>query len=659
MSALDTLCINTIRCLTADMVQRANSGHPGMPMGMAPVAHVLFSKHLNFSPNTKWANRDRWVLSNGHGCCLQYIMLHFLGILTMDDLKSYRVLHSRTPGHPEVHLTPGVEVTTGPLGQGFANAVGMAIAQEHLKTRFNRQGFPIVDHKIYVFCGDGCLMEGITSEAGSLAGHLGLANLIVIYDDNNVSIDGHADITFTENVGMRFQAYGWNVQTVEKGDSDLEGISKAIEKAKQSSDKPNLIILKTTIGYGSKKEGTPSVHGSPLGEEEVKYVKRKFGFNENEYFYVPQEVYEFYQKLAEAGKEREHQWKLMFNKYREKYPDLAKIWEEEEAGKLPENWESALPTFPHEGEEIATRKLSGQVLNALADKIPTIIGGAADLATSTNAMIKNSPYFQKGKREGRNIAFGAREHAMCAIANGMAAYGHTIPFASTFLIFTTYCFAAIRLSALSHFQVLYIMTHDSIGLGEDGPTHQPIEVIPMLRATPNLLVFRPADGNEVSGSYRCALKHSKTPSVICLTRQNVPPLPGSSIEQVEKGAYVLIDCKGKPDVILAATGSEVWLCVEALRYLKKRVRIVSMPSHELFDQQSEEYKKQVFPENVPVLSVEAASPLGWEKYSDEHLGMNTFGMSGPYKKVFEYFGFTAENVAKKAEDLMIKWERNH
>jgi transketolase len=653
-NSVDNLCVNTIRVVAADMVQVAKSGHPGMPMGMAPVTQVLFSKHLDITAkNPQWLNRDRWILSNGHGCTLQYIMLYLTGFLTLDDLKNFRQLGSRTPGHPENFLTPGVEVTTGPLGQGFANGIGMAIAQEYAKTKFNTKDFNMIDHYIYVFLGDGCLMEGVTSEAASLAGHLGLGSLIYIYDDNNITIDGKTNIAFTEDVSMRFKSYGWHVQTVEKGDTDLEAIDNAINEAKKIKDKPHLIVLKTTIGYGSKLEGTPKVHGAPLGEEEIQNVKKKFGFGP-EKFAFPEEVIQEYKKISERSANKYKEWTELFEKYKNAHPDKAKELEDFISGKLPEKWEDELPKYSSNDKPIATRKLSGTVINKLAPVLPFFIGGSADLAESNMTNIKDGKDFQKGQYDGKNIRFGVREHAMAAIGNGMAAYAKGyIPFVATFLNFLGYCWGAARLSALSHFRVIYIMTHDSIGLGEDGPTHQPIEIIPLVRSTPNFYLMRPCDGNEVSGCYRIAIKSDQTPSCLCLTRQDLPHLDGTDIMKVEKGGYVLQDCEGKPDLIFVATGSEVSICVETAKLLKDmKVRVVSMPIVELFDKQDDEYRKSVLLEGVPVISVEASSTFGWAKYSHYQIGMKTFGISAPYKQVYDHFGITPEKIAEKAKELV-------
>jgi len=665
-SDLNNFIINTIRCLAADMVQQAKSGHPGMPMGMAPIAHVLWSNFLNFSPeNPRWFNRDRFVLSNGHGCALLYIMLHLTGQnMSMADLKQFRQLGSKTPGHPENTHTVGVEVTSGPLGQGISNAVGMAIALEHCKARFNTKDFPeLIDNTIYVFCGDGCLSEGISSEASSLAGHLGLGSLIVIYDDNKVTIDGPTQLSFTENVGLRYESYGWYVQKVENGDSDLKSIEVAIAKAKAHRTQPNLIMLRTTIGYGSKKQGLSAVHGSALGEDDVANLKMKFGLDASLKFDVSQKVYDFYEVVKKQNLVKEKQWNSMFEQYAKAHSELA-----EELEALRSNpphhikdIEHLLPIFSTNDKPLATRKMSQMTLNKLAPTLTHMIGGSADLAASTFTDLQCSHEFQKGNYDGRILRFGVREHAMAAVANGIRAYGNFIPFVGTFLNFAGYALGAMRLSALSKFQVIYIMTHDSIGLGEDGPTHQPIETLASLRSIPNMFVFRPCDGNEVNGSYLEALHLENSPSVLALSRQEVPArLDGSSAKGVSFGAYTLQNLYNRDsedknlDLILIGTGSEVNLCVQAAKLLSKNnIRIVSMPCWELYERQSLEYKQSVFPDGIPIMSVEPLSRLGWERYSHYHFGISqSFGKSGPFESVYEYFGFTPKGVAEKAEKLI-------
>jgi transketolase len=654
MNQNDTLCINTIRVLAADTVQKSNSGHPGMPMGMAPIAHLLFSKFLSFSPkNPHWDNRDRWILSNGHGSALQYVMLHLTGYnMTMDDLKAFRQLDSKTPGHPENGHTDGVEVTTGPLGQGLCNGVGMAIALEHSKSRFNTKDITLLDHHIFVFCGDGCLMEGITSEASSLAGHLELGALIVFYDDNKISIDGDTNITFTEDVVKRYEAYGWFVQTVVNGNEDLESMEKCVLNAKNQK-KPSLIALKTIIGYGSKNQGKHGVHGTPLGEEDLANVKKKFGFDPTVKFHVDDKVYTHYNEVVKKNVEKEHQWNDLFAKYEKTYPELAKEYSDLKNGKIVDD-PKLLPIFD---KKMATRKLSNLTLNKLASLNRNLIGGSADLAASNLTDIVGDHEFQPGHYDGRNIRFGVREHGMAAIANGIRAHSNYIPFVATFLNFVGYMMGAVRLSALSKLQVIYIMTHDSIGLGEDGPTHQPIETLCQVRSMPNMLVFRPCDGNEVNGCYLMAMRSTHSPSLLSLTRQEVPQLEGSSIEKTFLGGYVLQDSKEKPKVILVSTGSEVSICVEAVKLLGVDARVVSMPSMELFEKQPLEYRQSVLLQDVPVLSVEAASTFGWSKYSHSQLGMTTFGKSAPFEKLYEFFGFTPKNIAERAKKLMNYYEK--
>lgn len=640
----------------------AGSGHPGAPMGLAPLAHVLFSKIMKFNPkNPNWLNRDRFVLSNGHACALLYIMLHFTGYnLTMDDLKAFRQLNSKTPGHPENHLTEGVEVTTGPLGQGLTNAVGMAIAQKYMQSRFDfqtgDQKEELLDHYVYVIAGDGCLMEGITSEASSLAGHLNLGNLILFYDDNSITIDGKTDIAFTEDVLKRYESYGWHTQIIEDGNSDLEGMEKAIHNAQQERDRPSLIAVRTTIGFGSQLEGSSKVHGAPLSEDDINSFKQRFGLPADK-FHVPQEVYDVYHQAAKRGADAEEKWVERFQQWRTAHPEQAKTVDRLLEGRLPDGWEQALPRFTSKDSGDATRKISGMVLNQLAPLMPEMFGGSADLAESNLTNIKGEKDFQKGHFDGKNIRFGVREHAMAAIGNGIAAYrkGALIPYVATFLNFMGYMFGAARLSALSHFRVIYIMTHDSIGLGEDGPTHQPVEVLAMLRATPNFFVFRPADGNEVSGAYMAAIKHVDGPTTICLSRQTLPQLENSSVEKTaEHGAYTVYGEEHvKPDLVFISTGSEVSICVDAAMQLTgKKIRVVSAPCMEIFAKQSIEYKKEVLPDGVPVVSVEAGATFGWDRYSHVQLGLETFGASGPYQDVYKFFGLTPETVAKKAEAVI-------
>lgn len=603
--------------------------------------------------------RDRFVLSNGHACALQYVMLHLLGYdITMEDLEQFRQLDSKLPGHPESHHTPGIEVSTGPLGQGVANGVGLAIAEANMAATFNKQDIKLVDNFTYVFLGDGCMMEGIASEACSMAGHLGLGKLIFLYDDNHISIDGGTDLAFTEDVNKRFEAYGFDCHFIADGDHDLEGMARAIEKARQVTDRPSMIRIRTTIGFSSKNQGTEKVHGSALGADDVKNVKKALGLESQDPFTVSPEVYEFYKKFAVHGLNLSKEWNATLQKYCTSYPELGDEFIRRLSKKFPDDLWSLLPRYEAGSSEIATRKLSENLLNAIADHLPELIGGSADLTASNLTKWKTSVDFQRpgklGDYSGRYLRFGVREHAMFGICNGISAFAGLIPFASTFLNFISYGLGSVRLSCLSRQQVIYIMTHDSIGLGEDGPTHQPIETLAGLRALPNILVIRPADGNEVSGAYWQALNNRSRPSVICLSRQNLPQLKGSSLEGVEKGAYVLEEKRtssNKVDIILISTGSEVSICVEAAKKLLENnisTRLVSIPCWELFDEQSLEYRKSVLPSGIPVISVEALSTLGWQKYAHVNIGMTTFGASGPYKDVYRKFGFTPEAIVEKS-----------
>ncbi|EON69734.1 transketolase [Coniosporium apollinis CBS 100218] len=654
----DELCINTIRLLAVDATFKANSGHPGAPMGMAPISHVLWNKFMTFNPkNPEWVNRDRFVLSNGHGCMLQYALLHLFGFeLSMEDIKNFRQVDSITPGHPESHDTPGIEVTTGPLGQGFANAVGLAVAQAHTAAIFNKPDFDLINNYTYCYFGDGCAMEGIASEAASAAGHLQLGNLICIYDDNHISIDGDTAVSFTEDVSKRFEAYGWHVQHVEKGDTDLEAMEEAIKKAREVKDKPSMIKLTTTIGFGSKLQGTGGVHGNPLKADDVKSVKEKFGFDPEQTFVVPQEVYDAYHKHAAEGAAAEEEWNKLFEKYGEKHPELHKDLKRRLTRDLPEGWQTKLPTYKPTDPAIASRKLSESVLEAIHEAVPELISGSADLTGSNNTRWKKAVDFQPpslglGDYSGRYMRYGVREHGMAGMMNGMATYGTVIPAGGTFLNFVSYAAGAVRLSSLAHQRVIYIATHDSIGLGEDGPTHQPIETLAHFRALPNMMVWRPADGNETSAAYYMALTSKQTPSIIALTRQNLPQLEGSTLQDAIKGGYVALEDK-EAAVTLVSTGSEVSICLEAVKYLKDnndiKARVVSMPCVEVFDAQDKEYRLSVIPDGIPAMSVEVMSTLGWEKYTHEQFGLNRFGASGPYKEVYKKFEFTPEGIAKRA-----------
>ncbi|CAI6340954.1 unnamed protein product [Periconia digitata] len=653
----DELAINTIRTLAVDATFAANSGHPGAPMGMAPVAHVLFNKFMTFNPkNPEWVNRDRFVLSNGHGCMLQYALLHLFGYaLSIDDLKNFRQVDSITPGHPESHDTPGIEVTTGPLGQGFANAVGLAIAQAHTAAVFNKPGYELINNHTYMFFGDGCAMEGIASEAASTAGHLQLGNLIAIYDDNKISIDGDTKCAFTEDVTKRFESYGWHTLHVEKGDDDLQAIEEAIAKAKEVKDKPTMIKLTTTIGFGSKLQGTGGVHGNPLKADDIKQVKEKFGFDPEKTFVVPQEVTDMYHKHAADGAAAEQEWNKLFEKYGQEHKDLHADLSRRLRGDLPEGWQNKLPTYKPTDSAIASRKLSESVLEAIYEAVPELLSGSADLTGSNNTRWKKAVDFQPpntgiGEWSGRYLRYGVREHAMAAIMNGLSAYGTIIPAGGTFLNFVSYAAGAVRLSSLSRQRVIYVATHDSIGLGEDGPTHQPIETLAHFRALPNMMVWRPADGNETSAAYYMALTSKHTPSILALTRQNLPQLEGSTLEKGIKGGYVALEAENA-DVTLVSTGSEVSLCLEAVKTLKeqgKTARVVSLPCVEVFDAQDKDYRLSVIPDGIPTMSVEVMSTLGWEKYSHEQFGLNRFGASGPYKDVYKKFEFTPEGITKRA-----------
>ena len=664
--SLEQLCINSIRFLAIDAVEKAKSGHPGLPMGAAPMAFVLWDRFMRFNPkNPKWFNRDRFVLSAGHGCMLQYALLHLTGYdsVTVEDIKQFRQWESKTPGHPENFVTAGVEVTTGPLGQGISNAVGLAMAEAHLAAKFNKPGYNLIDHYTYVILGDGCQMEGVSGEACSLAGHLGLGKLIALYDDNHISIDGHTDLSFTEDVGKRFEAYGWHVITVDNSnldeDTNLDAVHKAIEEAKQVTDKPSLIKVRTIIGFGSpNKRDTHGVHGAALGGDEVKATREFLGW-EYEPFVVPEDALNHFRKAVERGAQWEGEWNEAFDKYKAEYAAEAAELERLIAGKLPEGWEKVLPTYTPADKGDATRNHSGKCLNALADVIPELIGGSADLAPSNMTYLKKFKDFQKGQYGERNLRFGVREHGMGAIANGLQLHGGLIPYCATFLVFADYMRGAIRLSALSEAGVIYVMTHDSIALGEDGPTHQPVETIASLRVIPDLLVIRPADGNETSGSYKVGIENRTRPTLLALSRQNLPNLAGSSVEGVAKGAYILSDSEGTPDIILIGTGGELHLCVSAadkLRAEGKKVRVVSMPCWELFDEQDEAYRESVLPKAVTKrLAVEAGSSFGWCRYlggEGSSISIDRFGVSAPGNVALEKFGYTVENVVAKAQALL-------
>ncbi len=655
---LQNRAINTIRFLAADAVQQANSGHPGLPMGAAPMAFTLWTRYLRHNPrNPKWPGRDRFILSGGHGSMLLYSLLHLTGYdLPLEEIKNFRQCGSKTPGHPEYGLTPGVEVTTGPLGQGFGQGVGMAIAATRLAGEFNKPGHEIIQSYIYGIVTDGDLMEGVSSEAASLAGHLQLGRIIYLYDDNHISIDGSTDLAFTEDRGARFEAYGWHVQQIGDG-NDVEAIDAAI-KAAQADPRPSLIAVRTTIGFGApKKQGTSKAHGEPLGDEELKAAKENLGWPVEPRFLIPGDVMEFYREAVERGREQEDEWMQRFDAYKQVFPELGAELQRRLDGELPEGWDSNLPTFPVDVKGMATRSSSGKVLNALSAKLPELIGGSADLTPSNNTKFEEAGDFQKDNPGGRYLRFGVREHGMGAALNGLNLFGGLIAYGGTFLIFSDYMKPAIRIAAISSVGSIFVFTHDSVGLGEDGPTHQPIEHLMALRAVPNLTVIRPADANEVADAWRVAISRRNKPTALALTRQNVPTLDRSNGSTLlEKGAYVLRDFGENPQLVLMATGSEVGLIYEAAQKLFAEgtaVRVVSFPSWELFEEQDEAYRESVLPKNVTArLAVEAGATLGWERYAKSVIGLDHYGASAPYKVIFEKFGFTVDNVVAKAKELI-------
>jgi transketolase len=663
---IQQLSINTIRFLAVDAVQKANSGHPGMPMGCAPIAYRLYTKFMKHNPaNPDWKNRDRFILSAGHGSMLLYSILHLCGYkISMDDLKNFRQFVSITPGHPEFGLAPGIETTTGPLGQGFANAIGMAIAQEYLGSLFNKPDIRVLDHYIYGICSDGDLMEGISHEAASLAGHLKLGKLIFFYDDNGITIDGKTSLAFSEDVGKRFEAYNWQVLNIDDV-NDLSQIDKAVEEAQKEKNKPTLIITKTHIGFGSpKKQDTSSAHGSPLGEEEVKLTKKNLGWDENKFFFIPDEVADQFNKMKSTFSSYENEWNKLFESYKKKYPTDVEKFVKVFNNDFGDEWKKALPSFTNYSEKIPTRNASGSVINAIAKHLPTLIGGSADLEPSNNTYIKESSNFSAENRSGRNFHFGIREHGMGGILNGMALYGGVIPYGGTFLVFSDYMRPSIRLASLSGVRPIYVFTHDSIGLGEDGPTHQPIEHLASLRAIPKVVVIRPADANETVEAWKVAITHKRSPVALALTRQKVPVLDRSkfaSSENLSKGAYLLVESEKNPEVILMASGSEVSLAVEAFYQLQSEginSRVVSFPSWELFELQTNEYKESVLPKSVKArISIEAGIKQGWEKYIGdfgEAISIEKFGASAPYEIIFKEYGFTKEAVVQKAKTLISK-----
>ncbi|MEK6333544.1 MAG: transketolase [Acidobacteriota bacterium] len=674
---LDQLCINTIRALTLDAVQKANSGHPGLPLGAAPMAYVLWTRFMRYNPkNPLWENRDRFLLSAGHGSMLLYALLHLTGYdLALDEIKNFRQWESKTPGHPEYGLTPGVEITTGPLGQGFANGVGMAMGAAHLAAKFNQKDFPLIDHYVYGIVSDGDLMEGVASEAASLAGHLKLGKLIYLYDDNHVTIEGFTSLAFSEDVPKRFEAYGWHTSTVADG-NDLGAIEAAIRDAQSVADRPSLISVKTTIGYGMPTAGTRKAHSDAPGEDAVKETKRHLGWPEDKQFFIPEEALAHFRRSVERGAQQEREWKELVKQYQEKHDELGELWQQTVSGELPKDWETHLPDFA-DAKAVATRVASGQVINALAPHLPMLIGGSADLGVSNNTDIKDSGDFEAGSYEGRIIHFGVREHAMGATLTGMALNGGLIPYGGTFMCFSDYMRPAIRLACLSEVQVIYVFTHDSVGLGEDGPTHQPIEHLAALRAIPHLFVVRPADVHEVREAWRLAIMRRKAPTALALTRQKVPLIDRekySSAEGLRKGGYVLAeavnDASNKvstgsdsdrvaPQLILIATGSEVSLALEARDQLQKDgipTRVVSMPCTELFEEQSQAYRNEVLPKSITArLAIEAGVRQGWDRYTGadgEVICLDRFGASAPGDVALENLGFNLENVLDHARKLL-------
>ena len=654
---LQLRAINTIRFLAADAVQQANSGHPGLPMGAAPMAYTLWARHLRHNPrNPKWMGRDRFILSGGHGSMLLYSLLHLTGYdVSLDDIKNFRQFGSITPGHPEYGLTPGVEVTTGPLGQGFGQGVGMAIAATHLAATFNKPGHELIQSYIYGIVTDGDLMEGVASEAASLAGHLQLGRIVYLYDDNHVSIDGSTDLAFTEDRAARFEAYHWHVQTVEDG-NDVEAIDAAIRAAK-ADPRPSLICVRTTIGYGApKKQGTSKAHGEPLGDEELNAAKQNLGWPLEPRFLIPGEVLEFYREAVERGREWETDWKMRLDAYQRIHPALGAELQRRLNGELPAGWDSDLPTFPADEKGLATRASSGKVLDVLAAKLPELIGGSADLTPSNNTKFVEAGDFQKDNPTGRYLRFGVREHGMGAALNGLNLYGGVIAYGGTFLIFSDYMKPAIRIAAISHIPTIFVFTHDSVGLGEDGPTHQPIEHLAALRAVPNMVIIRPADANEVAEAWKFAIQRRDGPTAFALTRQAVPTLAIGPFVKLSHGAYVMKDFGENPRLILMASGSEVSLIYTAAQRLFGEgieTRVVSFPSWELFEKQDEAYKESVLPKSITArLAVEAGATLGWERYAKSVMGIDHYGASAPYKVIFEKFGFTVENVVERAKELL-------
>lgn len=662
MSNIDNLSVNAIRVLSADQVQKANSGHPGLPLGAAPMAYELWAHHMNHNPkNPNWVNRDRFILSAGHGSAMLYSLLHLFGYgLSIEDLSQFRQLDSLTPGHPEYGHTKGIEATTGPLGAGMSNAVGMAMAEAHLAAVFNKEEYKVVDHYTYALGGDGCMMEGISSEAFSLAGTLGLSKLIILYDSNKISIEGDTDIAFTENVEKRMEAYGFQTIVVEDG-NDLKAIGKAIELAKADKERPSFITIKTKIGYGSPKEGLASAHGEPLGVDNISATRKKLGWNSMTEFEIPNEVYDNFNAMIEQNETKEEKWNSLFQEYCNQYPEMKELWDKYHDSDIAKDLIDNEDFWSYDEKPNATRNLSGLVINKLKDVVPSLIGGSADLAPSTKTLMDDEGSFKKGDYHGRNLHFGVRELAMAGIGNGLALHGGLKPYVSTFFVFSDYMKPMARLASLMNLPITYVLTHDSIGVGEDGPTHEPIEQLSMLRAMPNFTVFRPADATETIAGWYHAVTTKTTPTALVLTRQNLPQLSGSSKEAL-KGGYIIEDSKKDvPDAIIIASGSEVELAIRAKEELEGDgvdVRVVSMPSMELFEEQSKEYKETVLPNKVRArVAVEAASDFGWGKYiglDGAYVTMEGFGASGPGASLFEKFGFTTENVVNTVKGIVNK-----
>eukprot|EP00529_Nitzschia_sp_RCC80_P015832 CAMPEP_0113494482 /NCGR_PEP_ID=MMETSP0014_2-20120614/29128_1 /TAXON_ID=2857 /ORGANISM="Nitzschia sp." /LENGTH=698 /DNA_ID=CAMNT_0000388373 /DNA_START=106 /DNA_END=2202 /DNA_ORIENTATION=- /assembly_acc=CAM_ASM_000159 len=661
--AVELKCVNTIRAVSADQPEAANSGHPGAPMGCAPMAYLLWGELMKYAPSSPtWYNRDRFVLSNGHACALQYTMLHLTKYdgMTVDELKNFRQLGSKTPGHPECFATNGVEVCTGPLGQGISNAVGLAMAESHLAATYNVKGsHEIFDNYTYVICGDGCLQEGVSGEACSLAGHLKLGKLIVFYDDNNITIDGETSLSFSEDVKKRYEAYGWHVQQVDDVVTQLDDLRAAVTAAKAETSKPSIIACKTVIGYGSpSKAGSAGAHGAPLGKDDLAGAKKFYGLPDDKSFYVPDDVQDIFDIAVTRGETSLNEWQTMFDDYSAKYPEKAQEIQRRFApgGALPVDLFSYLPTFTiGEDKDLATRKYSEKMINAIAPHLPELVGGSADLTPSNCTRFKGAVDYQPESPEGRYIRFGVREHGMAAICNGLFAYGGLRPYCATFLTFIGYCMGSVRVAALSKFGVIYVFTHDSIGLGEDGPTHQPIEQLEQVRSMPNIMMWRPADQNEMAAAYKVALERHATPSVIACSRSTVKALYGSSIDAASKGAYVAVETDGEPQLIIVSTGLEVGFCVEAAEKLTGEgitTRVVSMPCQEVFLEQSDEYQASVLPGNIPTLSVEASSPQGWHRFSHAQIAIDGFGASGNGAALYKHYGFSPENISDKGKALV-------